>query len=90
MPEPINLTAVYTGDSSNYHIFQVVDGGDFVGSLYVKKTSDNGIPEGVEVTFITPSRDKFLWKKGMEELLDRARSGSKAEQKLIKTLKSYE
>jgi hypothetical protein len=90
MPEPIQLTAVYTGDSSNYHIFQIVNGGDFVGSLYVKKKSDNGIPEGLEVTFVTPSRDKFLWTKGMGELLDRARSGSKAEQKLIRTMKKYE
>lgn len=90
MPEPINLNAVFTGDSANYHIFQIVDSGDFVGSLYIKKKSDNGIPEGVEITFVTPSRDKHLWKHGMEELLDRAREGSKAEQKLIRTLKTYE
>jgi hypothetical protein len=90
MPEPIQLVAVYTGDSPNYHVFQIVDGEDFVGSIYVRKTSDNGIPEGVELSFVTPSRDKFLWTKGMNELLNRAREGSKAEQKLIRTLKKYE
>lgn len=90
MPEPIELNAVFTGDSANYHIFQVVGDGDFVGSMYIRKKSDNGIPEGVEITFITPSRDKFLWKKGMGELLDKSRGGSKAEQKLIRTMKKYE
>jgi hypothetical protein len=89
MPEPIQLSAVFTGDSANYHIFQVVGSDDFVGSLYIKKKSENGIPEGVEITFVTPSRDKFLWTKGMGELLDKARSGSKAEQKLVNTMKKY-
>lgn len=90
MEEPIQLSAVYTGDSPNYHIFQVVDSGDFVGSMYIKKKSDNGIPEGLGVTFVTPSRDKVAWRKGMNELLDRAREGSKAEQKLIRTMKQHE
>lgn len=82
--------AVYTGDSANYHIFQIVNGEDMVGSLYVRKKSDNGIPQRVEVELITPSRDKEAWKDGMNSLLDKAREGSKAEAKLIKTLKSYD
>ena len=90
MAERIELNAVFTRDSANYHIFQIVNGEDFVGSLYVKKKSANGIPEGAEVTFITPSRDKHLWSSGVKGLIDKARDGSKAEQKLIRTLKSYE
>jgi len=90
MSKPIDLTAVYTGDSPNYHIFQVVDSGDFVGSLYIKKSSDNGIPETIEVNFVTPSRDKVVWKKGMDDLLDKAREGSKAEKKLIRTMRQHD
>jgi hypothetical protein len=89
MPEPINLTAVFTGDSKNFHIFQIVDE-NFVGSMYIKKKSDNGIPETVGIALITPSRDKGVWKECMQLLLDRTREGSKAKQKLIRTLKSYE
>lgn len=82
--------AVYTGDSANYHIFQIVNGEEMVGSLYVRKKSENGIPQKVEVDLITPSRDKDAWRDGMNTLLDKAREGSKAEAKLIKTLKSYD
>jgi len=91
MSDQIKLIAVFTGDSANYHIFQIVsDGEEFVGSLYIKKKSENGIPEVAGITFVTPSRDKKVWKEGMKELLERAREGSKAESKLIKTMKSYE
>jgi len=89
MSKPIEVEAVFTGDSANYHIFQLVSEGEFVGSIYVEKKSDNGIPEVMEVNLVTPSRDKVVWKKGMNQLLDKAREGSKAEQKLIRTLKSY-
>jgi hypothetical protein len=85
----MDLRAVFTGDSSNYHIFQVVDSEDCVGSIYIKKKSTNGVPEALEINLVTPIRDKFLWTKGLEELIEKAREGSKAKHKLVKTLKSY-
>jgi hypothetical protein len=89
MGEPTELMAVFTGDSTNYHIFQIVDNDDFVGSLYIKKKSTNGVPEGADISFITPSRDKHLWKKGLKSLIEKARDGSKAKQKLERTMKNY-
>lgn len=85
----MDLIAIFTGDSSHYHIFQVVDSEHCVGSLYIKKKGVE-LPEGLEVNLITPSRDKELWKHGMTQLLSKARAGSKAEQKLIRTWKKYE
>jgi hypothetical protein len=85
----MELNVVFTGDSANYHIFQVVESGDCVGSIYIRKDSDNGVPETAELNFITPSRDKRTWVAGMSELIEKARDGSKAKNKLIKTLKSY-
>lgn len=81
--------AVYTGDTANFHNFQIVNGEEMVGNLYVSKKSDNGIPQRVEVELITPSRDHEAWMNGMHSLLEKARSGSKAESKLIKSLQSY-
>lgn len=89
MGEPTELNAVFTGDSTNFHIFQIFDSEDFVGSLYVKKKSANGVPEAAEVNFITPARDKHLWKVGLNSLIEKARSGSKAEQKLKRALSTY-
>jgi hypothetical protein len=81
--------AVYTGDSANYHIFQIAsEEGDVVGSIYLSKKED--IPEGLDITLITPNRDKFLWRKNVEDLKDRARDGSKAEAKLKRILKKHE
>jgi hypothetical protein len=85
----MKLNAVFTGDSPNYHIFQVVGNGACVGSIYIKK-KDVEIPKALGLSLITPSSDKKAWKQGMNDLLDITREGSKAESKLIKTLKSYE
>ena len=85
----MDLIAVFTGDSANYHIFQVIDSEHVVGSLYIKKKGVD-LPKGLDVSLVTPVRDKELWKHGMNQLLDKSRSGSKAENKLIKTLKNYE
>ena len=85
----MDLIAVFTGDSTNYHIFQVIDSEECVGSLYIKKKGLE-LPEGLDINLITPTRDKELWKRGMDQLLEKARSGSKAENKLIKSLKTYE
>ena len=80
--------AVYTGDSANFHIFQIVDE-NLVGSIYVKKEETSDIPEGVEVNLITHGRDEELWKIKVKELLGKARPGSKAELKLKKVLVQY-
>lgn len=84
------LNAVFTGDSANFHIFQVVGEDDYVGSLYVRKATNEPIPERVELTLITSSRDYELWKQGLNTLISKARDGSKAKKKLIKALRSYE
>jgi hypothetical protein len=83
------LVAVFTGDSANYHIFQIV-AESMVGSLYVRKKDENGIPDVVEVNLITPKRDKAVWEAGVNSLLEKVREGSKAESKLVKILKEYE
>jgi hypothetical protein len=87
MGKVIEVDCVYTGDSTNYHIFQVVGGGEYVGSIYIKKKSENNIPKTVEVNFVTPTSDKTVWLKGIKSLIDGARDGSKAEQKLKKVMK---
>lgn len=88
MEEVKETIAVFTGDSENYHIFQVVDD-EIVGSIYIKKDKDFGIPEEVEVSLITHGRDAFLWKLKVTELLNRARDGSKAKVKLAKVLRDF-
>lgn len=88
MEEVKETIAVFTGDSANYHIFQIVDE-ELVGSIYVKKDKNLGIPEEVEVSLVTHGRDRKLWKLKVEELLSRTRQGSKAEVKLRKVLKSF-
>lgn len=82
----MDLTAVFTGDSANFHIFQVIDSSKVVGSIYIKKKSDDGIPEALEINLITPQRDQFLWIKGLKSLIAKAREGSRAKNKLMKTL----
>lgn len=44
MEEVKETIAVFTGDSENFHIFQVVDD-ELVGSIYIKKDKNLGIPE---------------------------------------------
>jgi hypothetical protein len=79
MEEP--LKAVYTGDSSKYHIFQIVEDEKLVvGSLYIRKTEN--LPETVEVDLLTPNNDNFLWSLNVKTLRERARNGSKAKRKL--------
>ena len=88
MEEVKETVAVFTGDSENYHIFQVVDD-EMVGSLYIKKDKNLGIPEEIEISLITHGRDAELWKIKVENLLERSRSGSKAEMKLKKALRDF-
>jgi len=76
----MELIAVYTGDSENFHIFQIVDD-NVVGSLYIARKEEN-IPEALEVNLITPTRDDHLWRTKVKVLVDKAREGSKALKKL--------
>lgn len=77
--------AHYTGDSAKFHIFQIDDDtGESVGSIYISKDAE--LPNEFEISLITPQRDKFLWTKGIKNLISRARVGSKAESKLQKIL----
>jgi hypothetical protein len=81
----MDLIAVYTGDSTNFHIFQIVDA-EAVGTIYLKKKSSHGIPQGLDVSLITPNSDKELWEIKVKELLKNSREGSKARSKLEKVL----
>jgi len=84
----MELIAVYTGDSTNFNIFQIVDeDGNVVGSLYFNKKND--LPEGVDVNLITPKRDHHLWTSGINFLLGKSRDGSKNQKKLKQVMKSY-
>lgn len=85
---PKEVNAAYTGDSRKFHIFQIDDEtGESVGSIYISK--EMNIPEGVEISFITPQRDKFLWEKMIGRLIEKAREGSKAEAKLHRILGEF-
>ena len=77
--------AVYTGDSANFHIYQVVND-NMVGSIYVNKAV-NPVPQGVVLNFLHPSHKD--WRKNVEALLDKTRDGSKARVKLNKILKEH-
>jgi hypothetical protein len=84
----MDLIAVYTGDSTNFHIFQIVDE-EAVGTIYLKKKSSNGIPQGLDVNLITPNSDKELWEIKVKDLLKKSREGSKARTKLERVLGDY-
>lgn len=82
------VMAMYSGDTAKFHVFQIDDeSGESVGSVYVSKEVE--LPSELEISLITPQRDKFLWVKGIKNLISRARVGSKAESKLQKTLGVY-
>lgn len=86
---PLELNAMFTGDSTNYHVFQIATEDKVLGSVYIDKKTD-AIPESVKLSLVTPGRNKKEWRKGMNILLDKTREGSRAETKLIKIMKSNE
>jgi len=86
--KPKEVNAVYAGDSRKFHIFQIEDDtGESVGSVYVSKEVE--LPNEIEVSLITPQRDKFLWETLLCKLISKARKGSKAEAKLQRTLGEF-
>lgn len=78
------VTAVYTGDSANYHIYQAVDTDGVVGTLYFTKESTP--PKNIVMELLVPS-DKN-WRKLVEKLQANAREGSKAHDRLTSILAS--
>ena len=84
----METVAVYTGDSRNFHIFNIVDEeSNIVGSIYVNRKID--IPEGLDINMITPNRDHFLWETKVRFLLEKSQPGSKNEKRLKKVLSEY-
>lgn len=84
----MEVVAVYTGDSRNFHIFTIADEeSEIVGSIYVNKKIE--IPEGLDVNIITPQRDHHLWESKVKFLLEKSREGSKNRKRLMQVLKEY-
>lgn len=67
------VSAVYVGDSTNYHIYQVANGKKVVGSLYFDKESE--VPKEVTLNLLTPANKE--WRGIVEKLRGNAREGSK-------------
>jgi hypothetical protein len=86
---PYRLAAVYTGDSANYHIFQIPDDLSVVASIYIRKDTEGGIPHELSINLTLPTRNKEAWLKGITTLKDNARDGSKAKTKLIRTISNH-
>jgi len=77
-------TAVYVGDSTNYHIYQIADGNGkkVVGTLYFSK--DDEAPSKVVVSLLTPAHGK--WRGIVEKLKGKAKEGSKNYNRLTSIL----
>ena len=80
------IIAVYTGDSANFHIYQVVNE-NMVGSIYVNKKVDP-LPKIARTKLVNPT-DGGVWKDHLNKLLEKTRDGSKAKSKLQKILKEH-
>ena len=76
------ISAVYVGDSANYHIYQVANGKKVVGSLYFDK--ENEPPKAISINLLTLVDGE--WRGIVEKLRDGAREGSKARDRLISVL----
>jgi hypothetical protein len=78
----MRLQAVFTGDSRNYHIFQIVDD-NVVGSIYISKDVES-TPKTLEIENLTAGDIK--WKTLLTVLASKARPGSKQAKKLERVL----
>lgn len=77
------VSAVYVGDSANYHIYQVANGKRVVvGSLYFDR--ENEVPREVVISLLTPANED--WRGIVEKLRDAAREGSKSRDRLTAAL----
>ena len=76
------ISAVYVGDSTNYHIYQVANGKKVVGSLYFDK--ENEVPKEITVRLLTPVNGE--WRGAVEKLRGNAKGGSKNHDRLTAVL----
>lgn len=83
----MQLFAVFTHDTRKYHVYQILEEEKkVVGTLYYRKDVPLPVSESFEI--INPADDRFV---GMiKTLIDRARDGSKGQQRLIDAIAGRE